>query len=102
MDKVSDISSPGYLEVGDARQRHGFIGDGSAAIITTLGILRPDPVTKEFQLAAYFPFSDVAEIRAHTGWDLKIAPDVQVVPEPTADELAVLRQVDETGMLRRQ
>lgn len=102
VDKVSYISSPGYLEGGDARQRHGFIGDGPSAIITTMGILRPDPVTKEFQLAAYFPFSDVAEIRAHTGWDLKIAPDVQVVPEPTADELAVLRQVDETGMLRRQ
>ena len=55
VDKVSYISSPGYLEGGDARQRHGFIGDGPSAIITTLGILRPDPVTKEFQLAAYFP-----------------------------------------------
>ena len=28
VDKVSYVSSPGYLEGGDARQRHGFIGDG--------------------------------------------------------------------------
>lgn len=100
-DKVSYISSPGYLEGGNARQRYGFVGNGPSAIVTTLGILRPDPVSKEFLLDAYYPFSNIEEICAHTGWDLKISPDVHVVPEPTAEELAALRKVDETGMLRK-
>jgi hypothetical protein len=30
-----------------------------------------------------------------------MAADVRVVPEPSAEELAALRRVDETGMLRR-
>jgi glutaconate CoA-transferase subunit B len=100
-DKVSYISSPGYLDGGKARDQYGFVGGGPSAIVTTLGILRPDPVTKEFALDAWFAFSSVEEIKANTGWDLKVSPEARVVPEPTEAELAALRQVDETGALRR-
>lgn len=66
-EKVSYISSPGYLEGGSARERYGFVGGGPAAIITTLGILRPDPRSKEFILDGWFAFSSPDEIRSHTG-----------------------------------
>ncbi|NMG77247.1 CoA-transferase subunit beta [Aromatoleum diolicum] len=101
VNKVSYVTSPGYLDGGDARDRHGFIGGGPAAIITTLGILRPDPLTREFLLDAWFPFSSVEEILGNTGWDLKVSPDAHVVADPTPSELAALRRVDATGMLRR-
>ena len=102
MDKVTYISSPGYLEGGNARARHGFVGGGPSAIVTTLGILRPDPQTKEFQLDAWFAFSSVAEIEAATGWPLKVSPNAHIAAEPTPGELAALRKVDETGALRKQ
>lgn len=101
VDKVTYISSPGYLDGGDAREKFGFVGGGPSAIITTQGILRPHPETKEFQLDAYFPFSSVEEILAATAWDLKVSPTVHVVPEPTEAELEALRRVDETGALRK-
>lgn len=100
VERVTYLSSPGYLDGGDARARQGFVGGGPAAIVTTLGILRPDPVSKEFFLDAYFAFSSVDEILAHTGWALKVAPDVHVFEEPSAEELAALRRVDATGALR--
>jgi glutaconate CoA-transferase subunit B len=100
-EKVTYISSPGYLDGGNARDRHGFVGGGPSAIITTLGILRPDPVSKEFRLDGWFAFSSVDEIKAATGWDLKVAPGACVIPEPTAAELAALRKVDQTGALRK-
>jgi glutaconate CoA-transferase subunit B len=59
-------------------------------------------VSKEFYLDAYFPFATVEEIKASTGWDLKISPEVKVVPEPTEHELKILREVDETGSLRKK
>jgi glutaconate CoA-transferase subunit B len=99
-EKVSYISSPGYLEGGNARDRYGFVGGGPAAIVTTLGILRPDPQTKEFELESWFAFSSIEEILANTGWDLKISPQAHVVAEPSEEELTVLRRVDETGALR--
>lgn len=102
MEKVDYISSPGYLDGFDARERAGFIGGGPSAIISTLGILRPDPVSKEFYLDAYFPFTNVEEVRASTGWDLKVSPDVSMVPEPSETELSNLRAVDVTGSLRKK
>lgn len=100
-ERVGYVSSPGHLDGGNARDRYGFVGSGPAAIVTTLGILRPDPVSKEFFLDAYYAFSSVEEIRAATGWDLKVSPAVRVVPEPTAEELAALRRLDATGALRK-
>jgi len=102
MDKVDYISSPGYLDGGEARDKAGFVGGGPSAIISTLGILRPDPETKEFYLDAYFPYTNVEEIRENTGWDLKVSPEVQAVPEPSEQELANLRAVDTTGSLRKK
>ncbi len=102
MEKVDYISSPGYLDGGDARERCGFVGGGPSAIISTLGILRPDPVSKEFYLDAYFPFTSVEEVRESTGWELKVSPEVKTVPEPSEKELACLREVDATGSLRKK
>ncbi|MBC7345616.1 MAG: CoA synthetase, partial [Clostridia bacterium] len=101
IEKVDYISSPGYINGGNDREKYNFVGGGPSAIISTLGILRPDPVTKEFYLDAYFPFTSIEEIKANTGWDLKISPDVKVVPEPTEEELKNLREVDVTGALRK-
>ena len=49
--------------------------------------MRPDPVTKEFYLESYFPYTTIDEVKENTGWDLKVSPDVKVVPEPTAENL---------------
>lgn len=100
--RVDYISSPGFLDGGDAREQLGLIGGGPSAIVTTLGILRPDPLSREFVLDAVFPFSSVDEVVASTGWELRVSDTVSVVAEPAAEELAALRRVDETGMLRRQ
>ncbi len=101
-ERVTYVSSPGYLDGGDARARRGFVGGGPAAIITTLGVLRPHPQTKEFELDGWYPFSSVEEIKANTGWELKLSPQAHVIPEPTEAELSALRKVDETGALRRR
>jgi len=101
MERVDYVSSPGYLDGGDARKKAGFVGGGPSAIISTLGILRPNPETKEFFLDAYFPFTSVEEIKDSTGWHLKVSPDVKQVPEPSERELKNLREVDATGSLRK-
>jgi glutaconate CoA-transferase subunit B len=102
VDKVDYISSPGYLDGGDARARYGFVGGGPSAIVTTLGILRPHPETREFWLDAYYPFSSVDEVRAQTGWDLKVFRHARMIAPPTVAEVEALRRVDVTGMLRRE
>ncbi len=102
VDRVDYITSPGFLTGGNARDKYNFPGGGPCMIVTTLGIMRPDPVTKEFILTEYHPYTTIEEVVENTGWALRVTPDVKMTPEPTERELAILREVDTTGMLRKK
>jgi glutaconate CoA-transferase subunit B len=77
------------------------VGGGPSAVVTTLGILRPDARTKELVLDGYYAFSSPEEVREQTGWPLRFAATLAPVPEPTASELEALRRVDTGGVLRK-
>jgi glutaconate CoA-transferase, subunit B len=67
------------------------VGERTSAVITDLAILRPDPATRELTLTCLHPGVSVEEVRAATGWALRLAPDVAVTPPPKAEELDALR-----------
>ncbi|WP_078894772.1 CoA-transferase [Streptomyces sp. CT34] len=69
----------------------GMPGAGPTAVITDLGVLRPDPDTAELVLTALHPGVTADQVRQATGWPLKEAPDLGVTDPPTAAELAALR-----------
>jgi len=89
------VTSVGHMDGGDARERAGLRGQGPTAIITDLGVLTPDPETKEFTLTSLHPGARVDQAVEATGWSLKVADDVAETPAPTADELAALRDLNE-------
>jgi glutaconate CoA-transferase subunit B len=64
-----------------------------AAVITDLGVLEPDPETKELTLTRLHPGATVEAARASTGWDLAVAPDLGHTEAPTAAELTALREL---------
>jgi glutaconate CoA-transferase subunit B len=43
-------------------------------------------------LAAVHPGVAVDEVRAATGWDLQVAGDLETTPDPTAEELRLIRE----------
>jgi glutaconate CoA-transferase, subunit B len=67
------------------------VGERTSVVITDLGILRPDPVTRELTVFCLHPGVTVEDVRAATGWAVRIAPNVAVTPPPNADELEALR-----------
>lgn len=91
VEKLSFITSVGHLDGGDARARAKLPGKGPTAVITDLGVLTPDPVTKELTLTSLHPGATVEQAVAATGWPLRVAPDLAVTPAPRADELEALR-----------
>src|SRR5215212_2380236 len=76
VEKLAFVTSVGYGRGGESRRRLGYQGAGPAAIITDLGILRPDPETKEFTLVSLHPGATVEEAKEATGWDLKVAREL--------------------------
>ncbi len=102
VEKVSFVTSPGY---GDGtpgwRERHGLLGGGPAAIITTLCVLRFPAEGGQAYLASVHPGHTAAEVRAETGWDLKLADPVVETPPPSDFELAAIRRFDPEGFWTR-
>lgn len=64
-----------------------------SAVITDLGVLEPDPESKELTLTRLHPGCTVEEAREATGWDLKAVDSPAVTADPTAEELAALREL---------
>lgn len=96
-ERVSYITSPGYLDGPDRRQEVGLVRGGPAAVITTLGVLRFDEQTREAYLASIHPGVTVEEVKKQTGWDLHIPSDVSETVPPTSEELSILREYDPAG-----
>lgn len=101
VERVGYITSPGYGDGAGWRERAGLPRGGPAAAITTLGVLGFDAATGEAFLRSYHPGQSPETLRANTGWDLKVAPDVHETPTPTAEELAIVRRYDPQGFWTR-
>lgn len=95
VDRVSFITSVGFGDDPGDREKFGLRGRGPRRIITDLGILQPDE-HGELVLTAIHPGVDVEQVRAATGWDLRVSDDLRTTPEPTAAELSVLRHLQST------
>jgi glutaconate CoA-transferase subunit B len=95
VEKLDFRTSGGHLEGGDSRARMRFPGKGPTAVITDLGILTPDPETKELTLTSLHPGVTVESVVAATEWRLKVAPELKTTPAPTDLELSVLRDLQE-------
>ena len=89
--KVDFHTSIGFLTGGDDRTKTGVRGGGPQAVVTNLGILKPDE-GGEMVLAAIHPEISYDQVRENTGWNLRIADDCQVTQPPTAEELTILRE----------
>ena len=98
VERVSYVTSPGY---GDGtpgwRVRNGLLGGGPSAIVTTLGVFRFPPGGGEAFLASVHPGHGADEVRANTGWDLKVAPDLSETVPPSDAELVQIRRYDPDG-----
>jgi glutaconate CoA-transferase subunit B len=91
VERLDFVTTVGFGDGPGARERLGFRGRGPTAVITDMGVLEPDPDSKELGLVEIHPGVSVEDVRENTGWELKVVPDVQVTPSPTEQELTALR-----------
>ena len=91
--KLDFRTTVGYGDGPGSRERLGFRGKGPTAVITNLGVLEPDPETKELLLAAVHPGVDVERVRGETGWELRISDELDQTEPPTDEELQALREL---------
>ena len=93
VEKLDFTTSIGYGSGPGERERLGFTGAGPTVVITDLGILRPSPEDRELELVAIHPGVEVDQVRAATGWPLRVREPLETTAPPSERELATLREM---------
>jgi glutaconate CoA-transferase, subunit B len=93
VDSLDFLTTVGHGDGPDARERLGLRGAGPTAVITDLGVMAPDPQTKELVLTQVHEGVEIDQVRAATGWELQVASDVSVTEAPSAEELDALKEL---------
>ncbi len=91
VEKLDYVTSIGWYEGGDSRQKLGFHRGGTMAVVTNLGVLKFDDKTKEMYLSEYYPGVTTKDILDNTGFSMDISRAFESKP-PTGDELRILRE----------
>ena len=90
-EKVDFRTSAGFLDGRPERQAKCLRGGGPQAVVTDLGILEPDD-NGELILTTLHPGITVDQVRANTGWELKLSSQMRVTEPPGEEELRILRE----------
>jgi glutaconate CoA-transferase, subunit B len=94
VEKLDFRSSIGFGDGPGDRERLKLAGAGPTVVITDLGVLRPDPRTCELQMTQLHPGVSAEEAREATGWDLQVSDEIAQTPEPSEQELQILRELN--------
>ena len=87
LDFLTTVGHPCSSGSPTGRQR----GVGVTFVVTDLGVLEPDPGTRELVMTELYPDVTADHARDATGWELKTAAELRPVQPPTTEELEALR-----------
>ncbi|HEX7475397.1 MAG TPA: CoA-transferase [Dehalococcoidales bacterium] len=93
-EKVDFITCPGYLDGKPGQREVAGLppNTGPTTVITDMGIYGFENGEMVLKFIHGGIGMTVEKIKAETGWDLKIAPDLQETIPPTDEELRLLRE----------
>jgi glutaconate CoA-transferase, subunit B len=100
--QVSFVTALGNADGPARRERGPNHGDGCRYVVTSLAVLGFHPDTGRMRLVHAHPGVTVDQVVQNTGFDL-VDPDLEVTPtpEPTDEEIRLLRSVIDTGGVLR-
>jgi glutaconate CoA-transferase subunit B len=99
--QVDFVTTPGYLTGPGAREAAGLPPNtGPYKVISTLALMGYDPASKRMRVESLHPGVTAQDVRINTGFEMLFVDPLPVTPEPTDDELCILRtKVDPLGLI---
>jgi glutaconate CoA-transferase subunit B len=90
-------TSPGHSGDPAHDAARGWHGSGPTSVVTDLGTYGFGEATGEMTLLTLHPNVSLDDVRASTGWDPKVSPDLGETPAPTGEELRLIREELDPG-----
>jgi glutaconate CoA-transferase, subunit B len=102
VERIDFRTSPGNLGGADnaarVRREQGWLGSGPSVVVTDLGIYHFDG-TGQMRLDSLHPGATVDAVRNTIGWEPRVSDALATTPEPTAEELRIIRvELDPGGV----
>jgi glutaconate CoA-transferase subunit B len=99
--RLDFLTTPGYLTGPGAREAAGLPPNtGPYKVISTLALMGYDPASKRMRVESLHPGVTAQDVRNNTGFEMLFVDPLPVTPEPTDDELRILRtKVDPLGLI---
>jgi glutaconate CoA-transferase subunit B len=95
VEKLPFVTSLGHGAGPASREAIGVTTKGPTKVLTDLCVMEPDPATKELTVVSPHPGVKHEAVQAQCGWPVKFAETVTETPPPSAEELRVLREIQE-------
>jgi len=96
--KLDYMTSPGFLNGSETREKIGLLGGGPSLVVTNLCQMDFDPKTKKIRLATVHPGVSVQQVQENSGFELIVPENVPTTKPPTYEELELLREIDPNGI----
>jgi len=101
VERCDFVTDMGHRTAVGTRAELGFTGGGPQWLVTELGVFDYD-ADGYARLCQLFPDVGLDEVRAATGFPLRVASDLRPINPPSPAEIAALRTVDPLGVRRSE
>jgi glutaconate CoA-transferase, subunit B len=101
VERCDFVTDMGHRTAAGTRAELGFAGGGPQWLVTELGVFDYD-ADGYARLCQLFPDVGLDEVRAATGFPLRVASDLRPINPPSPAEIAALRAVDPLGVRRSE
>jgi glutaconate CoA-transferase subunit B len=100
VNQLDFLTTPGYLDGPGSRERAGLPADcGPYRVITQLGVYGFDEASKRLTLLFLHPGVNIEEVQQASQFKILIPEEVATSPEPTWEQLRILREIDPEKMV---
>jgi len=97
IDKIDYVTSLGWGDGPGGREKAGVPGNrGPLMVVTDLGIMKFDEVTKRMYLAYYYPFSSPELVKENTGFDVDVSR-AELMEGPSEEIIRIIREEIDPG-----
>lgn len=92
--KIDFITSPGFIDSDNQRDKYNMPGKGPVLVITDLGVYAFSKSTHDMILTEIYPGVSLKYLKNNISWEINLSPDLALTKAPSKEELKIIRGLD--------
>lgn len=91
-EKIDFITSPGFIDERNLREKFKWPGRGPVLVITDLGVYSFSKTKHEMILSEIYPGVSLGDVQANISWDIRTIAHLITTKPPSKEELRIIRE----------